>query len=206
MSINTLAARSAATSIALASRVFLLCAGLLGSGSAGADWKLDSAASSITFATVKNGSVEETHRFKRFTGSVSDSGNAQVTIDLLSADTGIEIRDQRMQEMLFGPGQEARIRTEFNVGNYRNMPEQWVAKVNPELTLELNSKVNQIPAALLFKALAGGDYQVESQSAVVIDVADYGFTQGIEKLRSIAGLNAISTEVKVSFSLKFIKE
>ena len=39
-----------------------------------------------------------------------------------------------------------------------------------------------------------------------IDVADFGYAPGIEKLREIAGLKSISTEVPVDVKLVFVHE
>ena len=41
---------------------------------------------------------------------------------------------------------------------------------------------------------------------LVIDVADFGYAAGIEKLREIAGLKSISTEVPVYVKLVFVRE
>ena len=74
---------------------------LLVSGLAHAEWQLDGAASSVHFVSIKNEAIAESHHFNKLDGSISDAGEATLNIDLASVETGIEIRDQRMREMLF---------------------------------------------------------------------------------------------------------
>ena len=66
-----------------------------------AEWVLDPAASSLTFASTKNGEITEQHRFTQLAGSVRDNGEARLTINLASVDTRIPIRDERMRDLLF---------------------------------------------------------------------------------------------------------
>jgi len=66
-----------------------------------ADWTLDSDQSSLHFVSIKNGTTAETHRFAELEGKAADSGKVTVVVHLISVDTKIPIRDERMQEMLF---------------------------------------------------------------------------------------------------------
>ena len=51
-----------------------------------------------------------------------------------------------------------------------------------------------------------GDAVAKVAGQLVIDVADFGYAPGIEKLREIAGLKSISTEVPVNVKLVFVHE
>ena len=65
-----------------------------------AEWTL-SPDSSVKFLSTKNTNITEVHEFTQVSGSVSDQGSAKIAIDLSSVETGIEIRNERMQSMLF---------------------------------------------------------------------------------------------------------
>ena len=76
--------------------------------SAQASWTLDSDASQLNFQSTKmskdGASTVEQHAFDSWRARVNDAGQLSVEIDLDSADTGIEIRDQRVSEKLFEAG------------------------------------------------------------------------------------------------------
>ena len=81
--------------------IFVLSFLILIAAPAYSAWKLDSSQSSLTFVSIKKGTVAENHRFKTFSGGIDNHGFANVEIELSSVDTNIAIRDQRMAEFLF---------------------------------------------------------------------------------------------------------
>ena len=64
--------------------VLLASALLMTSAISYADWDLDSAVSQLHFMSVKADSVAELHTFRTMSGSLSDSGEAKLIIDLNS--------------------------------------------------------------------------------------------------------------------------
>ena len=86
----------------------LLMSVLLGlSSSAFADWTLLNDESSLHYVSIKSTNIAEMNRFKTLTGSVSEQGAVELKVDLSSVDTGVDIRDERMQTMLFDVAQFA---------------------------------------------------------------------------------------------------
>ena len=67
----------------------------------GEGWVLDRAASRLTFQSVKNQSVVETSSFASFQGRIDAQGRAQLSIQLDSVDTGIDLRNVRMRFLFF---------------------------------------------------------------------------------------------------------
>lgn len=64
-------------------------------------WVLDGDRSQVSFITVKAGQVAEVHHFAELSGSVSADGGATVEIDLASVETNVDIRNERMRDILF---------------------------------------------------------------------------------------------------------
>ena len=64
-----------------------------------ADWQLNNDESSLTFVSTKASTVAEVLTFNSLQGRVTEGGMAELTIDLDSVDTAIELRDQRMVEL-----------------------------------------------------------------------------------------------------------
>lgn len=169
-----------------------------------AEWTL-SPDSSVKFLSTKNTNITEVHEFTQLSGSVSDKGNAEISIDLTSVETGISIRNERMQSML------------FNVSDYTSatvsadLPDtMMLALKNGEtatsvlpLTLELHGERKEIEADVLASAAADGHVIVTTQSPVLVNAGDFKLAKGIEALREVAGLDRISTTVPVTFTLLF---
>ena len=74
---------------------------LLASAQAAAQWTLSADDSSLSFISVKAEHIAEVHSFARLSGEIDSGGEAVVSIDLTSVQTGIDIRNERMQSMLF---------------------------------------------------------------------------------------------------------
>ena len=169
-----------------------------------AEWTL-SPDSSVKFLSTKNTNITEVHEFTQVSGSVSDKGNAEIAIDLTSVETGIGIRNERMQSML------------FNVSDYAtatvsaDLPEtMMLALKNGEtatsllpLTLEFHGEKKDIEADVLATAAADGHVIVTTQSPVLVNAGEFKLAKGVEALREVAGLDRISTTVPVTFTLLF---
>src|ERR1700682_1052369 len=80
--------------------VLAVTAGCLGSAQA-QEWLLNSGASRFYMQTVKANSIFEVHQFTGLDGSISNSGDANVKIDLTSVASGVDVRDVRMRFLLF---------------------------------------------------------------------------------------------------------
>ncbi|EED32122.1 YceI family protein [gamma proteobacterium NOR5-3] len=179
---------------------------LLLAASAGvlADWELDGERSAVQFMSVKNASVAELHHFRAITGGISDTGAAQVALDLDSVETLVPIRNQRMRELLFEtvrfPAAMLRAEvptslTELPVGDTRD--------TSIEIEVDLHGAQKSYIAEVLVTRLNDGGLQVVISEPIVVKAADFGLDGGIEVLREVAGLKSISTAVPVSGQLVF---
>ncbi len=181
---------------------------LVFANAAGADWLLLPQQSSLVFASIKNGSVFESHTFGRYEGELDDAGSASLRIDLTSVDTAIEIRDQRMREKLFDTPRFATATYSATLPQFD--PEQ--LSVGEQQTFEiagalsLHGVEHPLPATLTVYRLGDRHLLVATAKPVVVDTATFGLQRGVEALREIAGLNAIAATVPVNFNLVFEKQ
>lgn len=186
---------------------FLVCLLLTAcaSTSSNAEWVLDGNNSTLSFISTKAVNVAEVHEFGMLDGSVDGDGNVEIMIDLASVNTGIEIRDDRMRDMLFETGSFASAKLETSVDmemlEALAIGESSAVSVGGELTLHGQT----VP--LTFDVIVTRNSQsgllVVSEQPVVISAAQFGLVEGVERLREIAGLPSISVAVPVSFVLAF---
>ena len=184
-----------------------VCAVLLGMmGSALADhhggqaWALSNE-SRISLTSTKNGLVSETHSLAAIKGGVSGEGTVELQFDLRAIETNIPIRNERMQTWLFSDEPVAKLSANVQAAL---SAKETAFTIDQTLTLEANGNTVMLDVPLT--VVREGDAVAKVVGQLVIDVADFGYAPGIEKLREIAGLKSISTEVPVDVKLVFVHE
>lgn len=169
-----------------------------------ADWSLDGNQSTLNFVSVKKGAVGEVHHFNGLKGSIDD-GQAKISVDLSSVETGVAIRNERMQSMLFDVSHFATATITADISRLK------VAALKPgetlsadlPLTLDLHGMRKDMHADVTVVALDDGSLLVSSRAPVIVKAADFGLDAGIEALREVAKLPSIATAVPVTFQLHF---
>ncbi|AQA17232.1 hypothetical protein BST95_02345 [Halioglobus japonicus] len=169
-----------------------------------AQWELDDAKSSVDFITVKNLAVAESHSFDSLMGFIGQDGNATVTINLDSVNTLIEIRDERMRELLFETA-------EFPTTTISALIEPDILTAAADgraMSRDVTFAVSMHGLEKKYTApvVVFGDeasLRVVTAKPIVVSAADFGLAGGVEALRAVAGLTNISTAVPVSFNLLF---
>jgi len=177
------------------------------STSASADWELDGNRSTVQFMSVKNASVAELHHFRAITGGISDTGAAQVALDLDSVETLVPIRNQRMRELLFETVKfpAAMLRAEVPE-SLSTLPMGETRDTSIEVEVDLHGVTHPYMTEVLVTRLNDGGLQVVISEPIVVKAADFGLDGGIDVLREVAGLKSISTAVPVSGQLVFMPE
>ncbi|MCB1730183.1 MAG: YceI family protein [Halieaceae bacterium] len=186
-------------------RLPLAMAAMLAAGSSWAQWQLESADSSVNFVSIKNASIAENNSFGSLQGSIDAAGAVQLSIELDSVTTGIEIRDERMRAMLFETVEFPTVSVSADVS-----PDILDAvTAGGAVTTELPVKValHGFEKSLLISVRAvghaGGSLHVFTPKPVLLNAADFGLAAGIVALQEIAGLNSINTVVPVTVNLVF---
>lgn len=182
---------------------FLLLAGA--SLSAHANWYLDGESSRLSFISTKNANISEVQRFLVLHGKVSPTGLAEVKIELESVNSGIPLRDERMRKELFRiqTFPEALITTQIDLRPINDLAPGAQLELRLPLTVDLHGKRHQYNAELLATRLDDRRFQVVTLEPLVINAADFDLAPGLESLRKVAGLSAISLSVPVGAVLIF---
>ncbi|WP_017671068.1 YceI family protein [Blastomonas sp. AAP53] len=168
-------------------------------------WQLAADQSNVAFVSVKGGNVGEAHSFKSLEGSVQPDGTVGVDIDLVSVDTGVDVRNERMREMLFEVASfpQAKLTAKIDPATISGLKPGERKAMTVPVTLDLHGTTNSIDARLMVTRLAGDTVLVETAAPLILDAAAVGLGEGVEKLRAIANLPAISSAVPVTASLVF---
>jgi len=184
----------------------LLASGLLATSAISyADWELDPADSQLNFMSVKASSVAELHTFRTLSGSLSESGQAELIIDLNSVDTLVPIRDERMQTMLFNTVKfpNATLTAQVDMAAVKALEAGQTLLQDVEFQLDLHGHTQTMPAQLQVTALEAGKLMVATTAPVVITPADFDLVEGINALRDVVGLPSITLSVPVTATLFF---
>ncbi|MFW5823653.1 MAG: cellulose binding domain-containing protein [Marinobacter sp.] len=170
-------------------------------------WSLDTADSYLGFVTTKNTHVVESHRFGELSGSVSQDGTASLNIDLDSVDTGIDIRNQRMRQMLFNTARTPNAMVAIELGDtltqVLGLTEGEVMTLETPATIEIGGESRELDSRLRVQRLGDQRFLVSSAQPLIITADQFGLDGGVEALREVAGLTSISIAVPVDFALFF---
>jgi len=188
----------------LQARLLALFLTLIFAGAAQAQWSLNNDASSLSFVTVKAEHVAEVHTFDMLSGTIGDAGDVTITIELVSVNTLIPIRNERMQEMLFETNlfPEATITGSINLGALTAMDAGASIARQIDFNLDLHGESMALAADVQITRTGEG-VVVSTLKPVVVTADSFSLTAGVERLREVAGLPSISRAVPVSFTVVF---
>ena len=179
---------------------------ILSSLSAQAAWQLVNESSQLNFISTKASHIAETHTFDLLSGSIADTGRAQLNIDLASVATGIDIRNERMQTMLFNVVDfpQAEITTDLDLGEFTSLTGPVVKPISAKLSLVGQS--TQVQGDVLVVPVDGNTVNVTTVAPIVVNANGLELVAGIEALREVAGLPSSSYSGPVPCSLTCRRE
>lgn len=167
------------------------------------EWDVDPSASALAFGSVKKDFIGETHSMAIASGTVEHDGGAVITLDLASVNTGIDVRNGRIIEHVFGGTAEATVTADIDMG-----PVEALA-VGGTMPLELNATLHFLGKDIGFSApviavrLSDGRAMVVSDGMVWFDTEELGIDAGVDMLQELASLPSITRAVPVTFRLVF---
>jgi len=173
--------------------------------SARADWYLDGESSRLSFISTKNANLSEVQRFLVLHGKVDAKGLDEVEVELESVNSGIPLRDERMRKELFEiqTFPEALITAQIDLRPINDLAPGAQLELRLPLTVNLHGKQHQYNAELLATRLDDRRFQVVTLEPLVINAEDFDLAPGLETLRKVADLSAISLSVPVGAVLIF---
>jgi len=172
-----------------------------------AGWVIDPEGSYVGFASVKNDLIAENHSFTLITGTIEDSGDANIVIALASVETLIPIRNERMQAILFEVAQYPDVTVTANLDLDEFTSLGLGESKTDTILLGVNLHGTDLSKNVLVKVTRSSDnsYEVTSLGPIVIHASQFALSDGLESLRKVAGLQSIDLMVPVTFDLRLVK-
>ena len=168
-------------------------------------WTLASAESRLSFLSVKAGEIVEAHSFGGLSGEIGPDGAARIAIPLDQVKTNIDIRDERMREHFFETARfpVANVAAQIDLAGYGDLA-VGARKVTPlTLTLDLHGVQAPVEAQFFVTRLGERRVEVASVDPILVHVEDFALAAGLETLRGLANLPAITPVSPVSVNLVF---
>lgn len=166
-------------------------------------YTLNSELSTVSFATIKLSYVIEPAYFNSLTGNISEDGNLQINIPIEGIETGISIRNQRLNDLFFVsrlfPDATIQAAIPDALLNTDKLITQ--EKITIDLNIAGKSKSIEVSANIV---KIGDTIAVSSASPVIVYASWFGIPElNLDALAKTVGGIPISSTVPVSFSLVF---
>lgn len=167
-------------------------------------WTSVGSESSVAFGSIKNDSNGEVHHFEEVSGTVSETGELVVKIELLSVNTQIDIRNERMIELLFPAGQpEATLAGQVDMEALNALEVGATTLMDIQGTLSFGTVETTIDASMLVARLSDKRLLVTTADFIMLPTADIGIDAGVDQLMKLAGLSSITRVSPVSVRMVF---
>lgn len=170
-----------------------------------AAWQLRPDQSRLNFVSVKNSAHTEVHSFAELRGMVDAQGVLTLQVALASVNTGIDIRDQRMRELLFKVDTHplAQVTANVDAAQLNALTPGEHAQLQLVGSLRLSGIDYPLPLHVRVTRLDAQRWLAVSERPAIVPAVNFGLINGIDELRKLAGLSAIASEIPVTFSLVF---
>jgi polyisoprenoid-binding protein YceI len=181
---------------------------MTGSTAAFADWTLDGEKSSLYYVTSKAAAVSEVNSFAGLSGSITANGVATLTIALETVDTAIDIRNERMRDIVFKVTEypQATITLQVDTAALDAMTPGVSSKGAYVASVNLHGVTQEINAELEVLKSDADTLQIWLAKPLIVGSATFGLLEGVEQLKEIAGLPSINPNVVVDFTLVYNRD
>jgi outer membrane protein OmpA-like peptidoglycan-associated protein len=182
----------------------LLLSGL-GTANAQTNWTLDPTASVLTYQSVKKNTIVETNKIRNIAGTLTSAGDAKVTFDLNSVDTGVDLRNVRMRFLFFETYKfpSAELTAKVDPAAFADLATKRRVKAVLPFRLNLHGVDKDLEANIVVTMISDNMVSVASESPVAVRVEDFGLLPNVDKLQQAANVTNIVPTASVSFDFVF---
>ncbi|WP_404926602.1 YceI family protein [Mesorhizobium sp. ORM16] len=197
--------RVAAKTLGLIVSLFVLFLPGLGTANAQTNWALDPTASVLTYQSVKKNTIVETNKIRNISGSLTSTGDAKVSFDLNSVDTGVDLRNVRMRFLFFETYKfpTAELTAKVDPAAFADLATKRRMKAVLPFRLNLHGVDKDLEANVVVTMISDTMVSVASEAPVAVHVEDFGLLPNVDKLQQAASVTNIVPTASVSFDFVF---
>ena len=185
-------------------RSALIGAVILSASAASAEmWTLDGANSKVGFGSVKSDFIGEAHSFSGLSGTVSEDGTVDITLDLATLETNIDIRNERMQEHVFKMAPDAKLMAEVDMEAMESLEVGGTMMSVVEGTLMFLGQEVFVDLPVVAARLSDEQVLIMSDGVTYLSTEELGVDAGVDVLMDLAGLESIDRAVPVTVRFMF---
>jgi polyisoprenoid-binding protein YceI len=170
-------------------------------------WTLDPAGSRLSYVSIKAGEIAENNRFETLSGTVAADGTAEVSIDLSSVSTGVDIRNERMRDIFFEvvDNPKAVVTAKLDPAAFAGLAVGQSITRPLTATIALKGVESEIETEVLVTRASADRVTVVPTAPVIISTDMFELTDELGELRALAQLPSITPAVPVTFTLAFTR-
>ena len=171
-------------------------------------WTLDPAASRLSYVSIKAGEIAENNWFETLSGTVAADGTAEVSIDLSSVNTGVDIRNERMRDIFFqvADNPAAVVTAKLDPAAFAGLAVGQSITRPLSATIALKGVESGMETEVLVTRAAADRVTVVPTAPVLISTDMFELTDELGELRALAQLPSITPAVPVTFTLSFTRQ
>jgi len=169
-----------------------------------AGWTLNNRASSFNYFSSKNNNIE-VNAFSNMFGTISDRGEMILKIDLSSIDTNNSSKNLLIQDLFLETRvyQEAELSLTLGSEFVDSLDFRKASKISIKGTFMLHGTTQNVELTFLITRLKYNFLLIKTYEPVLLNLTDFGFSDGIAKLRKLEDYKHIKETVLISLNLFF---
>ena len=167
------------------------------------DWLINDDQSILHYVSVKKMHTGELHTIDGVSGTVSADGTVTAELDMASVNSGIDVRDGRMKELLYKIAEfpTATFDGSVDLEEFSDLAVGESIDSFVDGVLNLVGTNAELSFGVIVTRTSEDSVLVTSAGPIIIDAATVNLTNGIESLREIAQLESISYSVPVQLTI-----
>ncbi|WP_252176925.1 YceI family protein [Endozoicomonas sp. 4G] len=170
-----------------------------------AQYELNRDISRVSFATVKLQYVIEPATISSLTGSINETGQLTLDIPISGIDTGIGIRNERLQQLFFQSELFPSVKVSAQISNSLLASDTVVQQLTVPAKVTLHGQTQALEFSVNV-VKSGKLLSVASAKPVIVRASQFGIpAKNLTELAKTVGQIPISDAVPVYFSLVFSK-
>ncbi|MEM9428731.1 MAG: YceI family protein [Pseudomonadota bacterium] len=166
-------------------------------------WTISGDESKISYGSIKKELIGEVNHFGSLSGGVDADGMVAIDIDLLSVETWVDIRNERMRDIVFAASPKAALTAEIDLDAIEALGTGETTVLDVGGTLAFAGEELDIYTEMFVARLSDTRALVTTDEMIMVSTEELGIDAAIDELMSLADLPSITRAAPVTVRLVF---